>query len=106
MADLRLPNAVNAAEPLLQAVGVPRQVVVHHQVGALQVDTLARCVGGEQYLHVWIVPKRLLGLQALLTAHAVDDDNCLLTSEQCAHAGVEIAQGVAVLGENDQLLAR
>src|SRR5262249_39210489 len=46
--DLRLPDAVNTPEPLLQAIGVPRQVVVDHQVGTLQVDALARCIGGEQ----------------------------------------------------------
>src|SRR5208282_6543406 len=35
MADLSLPDAVDAAEPLFQAVWVPRQVVVHHQMRAL-----------------------------------------------------------------------
>jgi hypothetical protein len=60
VANLRLANTVDAAEPLLQAVGVPRQVVVDHQIGALQVDALPCCVGGKQYLHVWIVPERLL----------------------------------------------
>jgi len=107
MADLRLANAVDATEALLQAVGVPWQVVVDHQVGALQVDALARCVGSEQPLHLRVVPARLLGLQALLTAQAaVDKDHRVLAPEQRAHAGVEIAQRVAVLGENDELLAR
>ena len=44
LADLRLP----APEALLQPVRVPRQVVVHHQVGPLQVDALAGRVGGQQ----------------------------------------------------------
>src|SRR5581483_8749764 len=39
MTDLSLADAVNATEPLLKAVRVPRQIVVHHEVGAtLQVD--------------------------------------------------------------------
>jgi hypothetical protein len=32
MADLRLADAVDAAEALLEPVRVPREVVVHHQV--------------------------------------------------------------------------
>ena len=103
---LCLANAVDTAEALLQAVGVPRQVIVHHQMGALQVDPLPSRVGGEQHLHLGIVPECLLGLQALLAAHAaVDDNDRLLAPEQCAHTRVEIAQGITVLGEDDQLLA-
>ena len=41
-------NAVNAAMPLYQPHGVPRQVVVHDATGLLQVDTLGQHVGGEQ----------------------------------------------------------
>ena len=51
-ADLLLADAVDAAEPLLDAVGVPRQVVVDHQVGGLEVEALAGGVGGEQDLAV------------------------------------------------------
>ena len=47
VAHLGLADPVDAAEALLQAVRVPRQVVVHHQVGALQVDPLACRVGGQ-----------------------------------------------------------
>ena len=41
VADLGLADAVDAAEALLEAVGVPGQVVVDHEVGALEVDALA-----------------------------------------------------------------
>ena len=83
VADLGLADAVDAAEALLDAVGVPRQVVVHHQVRALEVDALARGVGGQQHLHLGVVPERLLRLQPLLAAHAaVDDDHGLLAAEQ------------------------
>ena len=34
VADLLLADTVDAAEALFEAVGVPRQIVVHHQVGA------------------------------------------------------------------------
>ena len=78
VADLGLADAVDAAEALLDAVGVPRQVVVHHQVGALQVDALAGRVGGQQHLHLGVVLEGLLRLHALLAAHAaVDHDHGL-----------------------------
>ncbi len=48
MADLRLADAVNTAKPLFQPVRIPWQVVVHHQVGALEVDALARGIRREQ----------------------------------------------------------
>ena len=35
VAHLSLPDAVNAAETLLQTVWIPRQVVVYHQVRSL-----------------------------------------------------------------------
>ncbi len=83
VADLGLADAVDAAEALLEAVRVPRQVVVHHQVGALEVDALAGGVGGEQHLHLGVVLERLLRLQPLLAAHAaVDDDHGLRAAEQ------------------------
>ena len=85
VADLGLADAVDAAEALLEAVRVPRQVVVHHQVGALEVDAFAGGVGGEQHLHLGVVPERLLRLQPLLAAHAaVDHDHRLLAAEQRA----------------------
>ena len=52
MTDLGLADPVDAAEALFQAVRVPRQVVVDHQVGALQVDAFARGVGRQQHLHL------------------------------------------------------
>ena len=51
MTDLCLADPVDAAEALFQPVRVPRQVVVDHQVAALQVDAFAGGVGRQQYLH-------------------------------------------------------
>ena len=50
-----LADAVDAAEPLLDAVGVPRQVVVDHQVRGLQVQALPGGVGGQQDLAVGVL---------------------------------------------------
>ena len=59
VADLGLADAVDAAEPLLDPVRVPRQVVVDHQVGALQVQALARGVGGDQHPAVRVLGEQL-----------------------------------------------
>ena len=107
VADFGLADAVDAAEALLDAVGVPRQVVVDHQVGALEVDAFARGVRGKQHLHLGVVLERLLRLHALLAAHAaVDHDHGLLAAEQRGDAVLKIVQRVAVLGEDDELLVR
>ena len=60
MADLRLADAVDAAEAQFEAVRVPRQVVVHHEVRALQVDAFARGVGCQEDLHLRVMAERLL----------------------------------------------
>ena len=88
MAYFGLADAVDAAEALLDPVGVPRQVVVDHQVGALKIDALAGSVRGKQHLYLRVVLERLLRLHALLAAHAaVDDDHGLLAAEQRGDRG-------------------
>ena len=72
-ADLLLADAVDAAEALLDAVRVPRQVVVDHQVRGLEVEALAGGVGGEQDLAVGVVGELLGDLAALAAAHAAVD---------------------------------
>ena len=54
VADLGLADAVDAAEPLFEAVRVPRQVVVDHQVGVLEVHALAGGVGGDEHADVGV----------------------------------------------------
>ena len=70
MANFRLADAVDAPKPLFDAVRVPRQIVIHHQVRALEVDAFACGVGREENLHLRIVPERLLRLHPLFAAHA------------------------------------
>ena len=104
VADLGLPDAVDAPEALLDAVRVPGQVVVHHEVGALQVDALPRRVGGDQHEGVLVLREVLLRLAALLTADAaVDGDHGLRPAEHDADLLDQVVERVPVLGEDDQL---
>src|SRR5690606_4292273 len=57
-----LPVAVNPAHALLQAVGVPRNVVVEHDVADLEVDTLTGRLRGHQDLD-GALTEQLLGVQ-------------------------------------------
>ena len=107
VADLGLADAVDAAEALFEAVGVPGQVVVDHEVGALEVDALAGGVGREQHAHLRVVAEGLLRGAALLAAQsAVDGYDSRLAPEAGGDALVQIVERVAVLGEDDQLLLR
>ena len=106
MADLGLPDAVNAPEPLFQTVWIPGQVVVDHQMRALKVDALAGGVGGQQDENVLVLFERLLGFGSLLAAHpAVNGDERLGSAKESAEPLGQIVQRIAVLGEDDHLAA-
>ena len=55
MAHLGLPDAMDAPEPLFDPVGIPWQVVIHHQVSALEVDPLPGRVRRQKDLHLGIM---------------------------------------------------
>ena len=106
VADFGLADAVDTAEALLQAVRIPGQVVVDHQVGALQVDAFAGGVGGDEDFDFLVVRECLLGLAPFLAADAaVNDDDGLGPSDECPDPLGEIIQRVAMLGEDDELAA-
>ena len=107
MADLRLADSMNATEALLKAIRVPRQVIVHHQVGALKIDAFTRRVGGEQHLDVGIVEERFLSFAAGFAAHAaMYGDDSIRATKQRANTPFQIAERVAVLGEHNKFLMR
>ena len=66
MADLALTDSVDAPKTLFQAIGIPRQVVIDHQVGTLQVNAFTCCIGGNQHLHIFVLRKQLLRLTTIL----------------------------------------
>ena len=105
MAHLGLADTMDTAKALLQPVRVPRQVVVDHQVCALEIDALAGSIGGQQDLHLRVVLEGFLHLQTCFSTDApVDDDHGFAAAQQRGNALFQIVKRVAVLGENDQLL--
>jgi hypothetical protein len=75
MADFGLADAMDTAEALLEPVRVPGKIVVHHQVGALEIDALPRSVGRQQNLDLGIVPEGFLRIEAFFPAHAAMNDD-------------------------------
>ena len=60
---------------------------------------------GSQHLDLGIVAGRVLGLELICPAHAaVDHDQACPAAEQAGDALLKIAQGVAMLGKDNQLL--
>ena len=106
-AVLALAVAVDASHPLLQAVRVPRDVVVEEDVADLKVDALAGGLGRDQNLDRALA-ELLLGVQARarLVARArlhaaVDAADAETPGLQSVH---EIVERVLELGEEEQAL--
>ena len=103
--DFRLPDPMNPAEPLLDPIRIPGEVIVHHQVRPLEVDALARCVGGYQDLHLGVMSETFLCLQPLLAAHAaVDTYEGFFPPKQGRDPLSEVIERVAMFGKDDQFL--
>ena len=65
VANFLLTDAMNSSEALLQPVRVPGQIVIDHQVGALQVDAFPGGVGRYQDLHIGSMTKAFFNVAAL-----------------------------------------
>ena len=78
----RLADPVDASEALFQTVGVPRQIVIDHQVRALRLMPSPRR-RRKQYLHLGVVFEGFLYPQTLFaTDAAVDDDHSFFAAER------------------------
>ena len=85
VADLGLADAMDAAEPLLQPVRVPGQVVVDHEMrAALKIDALAGGIIGDHDAHDRIAVEGGDGGAAGLTGDAaVDHHDCGRIADAC-----------------------
>lgn len=95
---------MDAPEALFDPIGIPRQVVIHHQVCSLQVESLAGRVGGQKDLAVAVFGEFLGDRAAFFAADtAVDGLDGARPADQGSDPCGEVVQGVAVLGEDDEL---
>ena len=103
-ADLLLADAVHATEALLDAVGIPREVVVDHEVGGLEVETLTGGIGRDEHTAYGVLGEFLCDPATFgaadATVHGLDG---FRAAEEIADLLHEIVEGVAVLGEDDEL---
>ena len=105
-AVLGLSYAVDSAEALFEAIWVPRQVIVHHEMCPLEVEAFACGVRSDEDAHVLVLLEAFLHLAALVAEHsAVDDHHGFLTAEERANLAGEVAERVAVFREDDELFA-
>jgi len=100
---------VDAPHPLLEAIRVPRNVVVEEDVAHLQVDAFPGRLGRHEHLDGALL-KLLFGVKtrARVVARsrlhaAVDEPDGEPPLAQTRH---EVVEGVAKLGEDEQPLAR
>ena len=104
MADLGLADAMDAPEPLFQPVRIPRQIVVDHQMGALEVDAFAGRVVRHHRHNARIMHERFDGLAPVLPSDpAVDHDHRLGPAEASPDLPGKVLQRVAGFGEDDEL---
>ena len=108
MADLGLADAVDATEPLLQPVRVPRQVVVDHEVRAtLEVHTLTSGVVRNHHADERIGVEGSDGCATGLPRDATMDDD---HRSRVAHAGgdllLKVFQRVLWLSEDQDFAAQ
>ncbi len=103
-----LPVAVDAAHALLKPVGVPGDVVVDHQRAELQVDALARRLGGDHDLGY--IAEGVLGLDAGVHHHrAVNGHDLVAPLDQLAQGSSlpsvsrQVVERVLELGEDQEL---
>ena len=105
MTDLCLADAVDAPETLFDAVRVPRQIVIDHQVGALQINALTRCICGDQHLDIRVMGERFLCILTILASQsAMNADNGLFSPKKRGDPLLQVAQGIPVFGEYDKFL--
>ena len=104
VADLSLTDAVDTPEALLDTVRVPGQVVVHHQVRTLKIESLARRIGGEHDDGIRIMCELLACYLAILApGPAMDRDHCIGTPEKRGNLRLEVVECVSMLREDDDL---
>ena len=96
-----LAVAVDAAHALLEAVGVPGDVIVDHEGAELEVDALPARLGGDHHLR--LLAELVLGSDALVEVLAtMQGDHRQAPTPQPLG---QVIEGLPRLGEDEHLLA-
>ena len=79
---------MDTAKTLFQSIGIPRQVVVYHQMRALKVDAFASSIRSDQDAHPDILLEELFCFSPFITEHsAVDGNNSIVIPEDDGNSG-------------------
>src|SRR5260370_24020190 len=107
MANFRLPDTMDSPKPLLDTIWIPRQIVIHHQVSTLKVDSFTGSISREKHLNFGIVPEPFLRAHPVFTAHpTMNHNDSPRPTEEGRDLAFEVIQSVTVLREDNQLLGR
>ncbi len=68
MADLSLTDAVYTAKPLLDAIRIPRQIVIHHEMCALKVNALSGYISRHKYFNGFVLFEYFFSFFPILTS--------------------------------------
>jgi hypothetical protein len=97
MTDLLLANAVDAPETLFETVRIPRQVVIDHEIGVLEVHAFTGSIGGEEDTGVGVGTEQGLPFAAFVAVRAaVNCDDCVGRAEDATDFPLQIVQRVKV----------
>lgn len=84
-------------QTLLKAIGVPWQVIVHHQIGVLQVDHLPRSVGCNQDQNSRIAAKLGLNLASIVpVCSTMDHPHGLRLPQEITHPLTQVIRYLCV----------
>ena len=101
-----LADTMDATEALLNAVGIPWEIVIDHQVGTLKVNALASGVRRKEYLYFRVVPERLCAFMRSSRPCRRGSRPRPLCDQAVCDTCFKIIQRVTMLGENNELLTR
>src|SRR6266478_1242527 len=105
MADLGLSDAMNAAEALFEAIGIPRQIVIDHEMrAALEVHTFASGVVRNHHANNRIRIECSDGRASSFASNAAMDHNnrCRLPYPR-RNLLLQVFEGIFRLSEDDDL---
>src|SRR5437879_9869071 len=101
-----MTDPLDATETLFETVRVPRQIIVHHQMGTLEINAFTCRICRNEDLHILVLGEGLLRLSPFLTTHPpMDRHNQLGTSQESSYALSQIGQRIPVFSKNDEFSA-